>query len=275
MTKYRLLAAVFAVALLPILGSAQSSTADPPKAEQQHISKLGPGDSVTVQVFGQPDATTTYVEEDGSISLPLVGNVPVGGLTPVDAATRVAKALKDGGYFVDPHVSIQVAQSRTQLVTVIGEVGATGRYPITPRTTLLDLLASAGGAKETASETGFVLRSDDNGHVNRYPIRLDGLTDFKEVLPNGVLLGGDSLLVPRAEHYFIAGEVTSPGRFTIEPGLTVIKAIARAGGVNERGSERRIEIKRLGKNGQYQSIHPKLTDPVLADDMIRVKESIF
>jgi polysaccharide export outer membrane protein len=274
MTKFRHFAAGFAVALLPILGASQPSTAEPAKAELQHVTKLGPGDSITVQVFGQPDATTTYVEEDGSISLPLVGNVQVVGLTPVDAATRVAKALKDGGFFVDPHVNIQVAQSRN-LVTVIGEVGATGRYPVTPRTTILDLLASAGGAKETASETGFVLRSDENGHVNRYPIRLDGLADFKDVLPNGVLLGGDSLLIPRAEHYFVAGEVTSPGRFSIEPGLTVIKAVARAGGVNERGSERRIEIKRLGKNGQYQTIHPKPTDPVLAEDMIRVKESIF
>jgi polysaccharide biosynthesis/export protein len=274
MSKFPLLAAVLAFALLQIVGAAQSSIGAPATATE-HVNKLGPGDSVTVQVSGQPDATTTYVEEDGTINLPLVGNVQVIGLTPVEAANRVAKTLKDGGFFVDPHVTIQLPQSRAQMVSVMGEVGSTGRYPVSSRTTILDLLASAGGAKETASETGFVLRSDDDGHVNRYPIKLDGLTDFRDVLPNGALMGGDTLLVPRAEHYFVAGEVTAPGRFSIEPGLTVIKAIARAGGVNERGSERRIEIKRLGKKGKYETIHPKLTDPVLADDMIRVKESIF
>jgi polysaccharide export outer membrane protein len=88
-------------------------------------------------------------------------------------------------------------------------------------------------------------------------------------------MGGDSLVVPRAEHYYLSGEVATPGTYPIEPGMTVIQAIARAGGINERGSERRIELKRLGKNGQYQILHAKLGDPIQADDIIRVKESIF
>ena len=230
------------------------------------------GDSVSIQVFGQ-DAINGYVGEDGMIDLPLVGNIKVAGLSPVEAAARIAKALKDGGYFVDPHVTVLLTQPR--LVSVLGEVQNSGRYPINPHTTIMDLLAQAGGVKETASEVGYVLRSDDNGHITRYPIKLNGLTDLKDALPTPTLLGGDSLLVPRAEHCYVSGEVTTPGRYTIEPGMTVIQAVGRAGGVNERGSERRIELKRLGKNGQYQILHAKPGDPVQADDMIRVKESIF
>jgi polysaccharide export outer membrane protein len=273
MTKFRPIVGVFAVALLFALSCGSAEV--PPTSDQQHMSLLGPGDSVSIQVFGQPEITNIYVGDDGTVNVPLVGNIPVGGISPVEAASRVAKALKDGGYFIDPHVTLLVTKPSSQLVSVLGEVQNAGRYSISPRTTIMDLLAQAGGAKETASTFGYVLRSDANGHINRYPVRLDGLTDIKDSLPTATLLGGDSLVVPRAERYYVYGEVTAPGTYRIEPGMTVIQAIARAGGVNERGSERRIQLKRLGKNGEYQVLHAKPGDPIQADDIIRVKESIF
>jgi len=182
--------------------------------------------------------------------------------------------LKDGGYFVDPHVTI-VTQPRSQVVTVTGEVRSAGRFPINPGTTIFDLLAQAGGLKETASDVGYVLRKDDAGHINRYPVKLNELAEIKDFLPTSGLMGGDSLVVPVAANYFVTGEVTSPGKYYIEPGMTVMQAIVRAGGVNARGSEHRIEVKRLGKDGQYQVVHAKPNDPIQADDEIRVKESIF
>jgi polysaccharide export outer membrane protein len=273
MTKFRPFAGVIALGLLLTLNAVCRSAEG--SASADHNSHLGPGDSVSIQVFGQPEVTNVYVGDDGTISVPLVGNIAVAGISPVEASARVAKALKDGGYFVDPHVTIQVIQARSQLVSVLGEVGTTGRFPITPRTTIVELLAQAGGVKETAADIGYVLRGDDNGHINRYPIKLNGLTDLKDALPTATLLGGDSLVVPRAEHYFVVGEVFTPGKFAIEPGMTVIQGIARAGGINERGSERRIQVRRLGKDGQYQVVHVKPSDPIQADDIIRVKESIF
>ena len=275
MNKFRPLAAVLAVALLLTLSAVSRSSEAPATADSQHMSVLGPGDSVSIQVFGQPEATNVYVGDDGTINVPLVGNIQVGGISPVAAAARVAKALKDGGYFVDPHVTILVTQPRSQLVSVVGEVQSSGRYPINPRTTILDLLAQAGGVKDTASDVGYVLRSDDDGHVSRYPVNLNGLTDLKDALPTATLLGGDSLVVPRAEHFYVYGEVATPGMFRIEPGMTLTQALARAGGINERGSERRIQLKRMGKNGQYEILHPKPGDLIQAEDIIRVKESIF
>jgi polysaccharide biosynthesis/export protein len=275
MTKFRPFVGILAIGLQLALGAVCRSAEAPTMTDQQHMSHLGPGDSVSVQVFGQPDVTNVYVGDDGTISVPLAGNIQVAGTSPVEAAAKVAKALKDGGYFVDPHVTIIVTQPNSQLVSVVGEVANSGRYPINPRTTLVDLLAQAGGLKETASDVGYVLRNDDNGHVSRYPVSLSGLTDIKDALPTPTLLGGDSLVVPRAEHVYVVGEVTTPGTYPIESGMTVIQAIARAGGINERGSERRIQLKRRGKNGEYQILHPKLSDPIQADDMIRVKESIF
>ncbi len=275
MTRFRpFIAVLLALGLLLTVSAAVCRSAEAPTAER-HMNQLGPGDSVSIQVFGQPDATNVYVGDDGTISVPLVGNIPVAGLSPVEAAARIAKALKDGGYFVDPHVTMIVTQSSSQLVSVLGEVQGVGRYPIGPRTTIVDLLALAGGVKTTASDVGYVLRSDDNGHISRYPVKFTGLADINDTLTTFKLMGGDSLIVPRAEHYYVLGEVATPGTYPIEPGMTVIQALARAGGINERGSERRIQLKRLVKNGQYQILHAKLGDPIQADDIIRVKESIF
>jgi len=275
MRRIRPLAEVCALALLLTLSAVSRAAEVPRGSEQQHMSLLGAGDSVSIQIFGQPDVTGMYVGDDGTINVPLVGNIPVAGVSPVEAAARIAKALKDGGYFVDPHVTIVVTQPRSQLVSVVGEVQSAGRYPISPRTTIVDLLAQAGGVKESASDVGYVLRSDPQGHVNRYPVKLNGFSDLDNSLPTRTLLGGDSLVVPRAEHYYVYGEVATPGTYRIEPGMTVIQAVARAGGVNERGSERRIQLKRIVKDGEYQTLHVKPGDPVQPDDIIRVKESIF
>ena len=275
MTKFRPFAGVFASGLLLALSAVCRSAELPMPVDQQHMSQLGPGDSVSIQVFGQPDATNVYVGDDGTISVPLVGSIKVAGMSPVEAAARVAKALKDGSYFVDPHVAILVTQPRSHLVSVVGEVQNPGRYPINPGTKIVDLLAQAGGLRETASDVGYVLRSDDSGHISRYPVNLNGLTGIKDALPTATPLSGDSLVVPRAENFYVSGAVTTPGTYRIEPGMTVIQGIARAGGINQHGSERRIQLKRLGENGKYQVLRAKPGDPIRADDIILVKESIF
>ncbi len=267
------------LALAPVGAAAQGAAAPAPAAgigDSAHLAQLGPGDSVSVEVYGQPDMTTTvYVGDNGAISIPLVGSVQVQGLSPVEAATRVEKALKDGQFLVDPHVTITVTQSRSQRVSVLGEVRTPGRYPIEPNTSVLDLLAEAGGVTDTSAYTIYILRADASGREIRYPIDLKGLSDRKDQLPTQTLKAGDSVFVPRADQFYVYGEVTAPGMYRIEPGMTVIQAIARAGGITPRGSEHRVDIKRLGRDGQYIVQHAKLSDLVEADDVVRVKESIF
>ena len=263
------------------LGFAFSAAAIAParaqvNAQPQRLEVLGPGDTVTVQVFGEPESTPIYVAEDGTINAPYVGKVPVGGISPVEAANRLASALKNGGYFRDPHVTVMVTQSRSQLVSIIGEISGPGRYPITPRTSLIELLAQAGGLKEDASDIGYVVRTDEYGQTSRHPVNLNVEKESASAPSNFALLGGDSLIVPRAERFSIEGEVASPGSYKVEPGMTILQAIARAGGVNERGSERRVRVKRVDKpSGKVQTLSVKLNDAVKADDIIVVKESIF
>jgi polysaccharide biosynthesis/export protein len=240
------------------------------------IIELGPGDSVSIQVYGQPDmATTVYVSDDGTIPVPLAGPVQIAGLSPAEASQRIEKALKDGKFLVHPQVTLTVMVSRSQRVSVLGQVGKPGVYPIESNTTIFDLLAMAGGALETGSDEIFLLRKDASGTLQRYPINLKGLDNAKNAIPAQALRGGDSILVPKAEQFYIYGEITSPKKYRVEPGMTVVQAIAVAGGVTVRGSERRVDIKRLVADGKYVTVKAKLNDLVKPDDVIHVKESIF
>ena len=245
-------------------------------SDVRQLIQLGPGDSISVHVYGQPDMDgNVYVGDDGNISLPLLGPVNVAGLSPVEAAKKVEAALKSRQLLIDPHVEIAVLQSHSQLVSVLGEVKTPGRYPINPGTTVIELLAQAGGATENGADFVYVLRPDARNQIHRYTVDIKGIGDPNDPLSSAVLHAGDSVFVPRAQGFYILGEVTMPGRYRLEPGMTMLEAIARAGGVTLRGTMRRLEVKRLDKNGHTVTLRVKPDDLVQPDDNIRVKESIF
>ena len=231
---------------------------------------------MTIAVYGQPDmGGTVYVSDDGTIPVALAGAVQIGGTSPAQAAARIEKALRDGKYLIDPHVTLTVTQSRSQRVSVIGEVGKPGRYAIESNTSIFDLLAEAGGVTELAGDTVDVLRPGADGSVKRVQVSLKRLADGSQASVTPSLKGGDSVLVPRAPQFYIYGEVATPGKYKIEVGMTVVQAIARAGGVTQRGSARRVDVKRTKADGSYETTKAKLSDLVQAEDVIRVKESIF
>ncbi|WP_299691793.1 SLBB domain-containing protein [Hydrocarboniphaga sp.] len=257
------------VASLMSSGAAPTSTPEP-------ILRLGPGDAVTVQVFGRPEFNTTaYVSEDQTILVPLAGPVKVGGLSPADAAMRVGDALRDGQYLVNPQVSINISQFRSQQISVLGEVHTPGRYSIESRTSVLDMLAQAGGVNETGADVITLIRTGTDGQVEHLPINLKKLVSGDPSQSQVALRGGDSLFIPRAEQYYVYGEVTSPNMYRLEAGMTVVQAISRSGGLTPRGSDRRIEIKRLTRDGEYRTLDASLSDSVQPNDVIRVKERIF
>jgi polysaccharide export outer membrane protein len=238
--------------------------------------KLGPGDSVAIQVFGQPDlAATVYVAEDGTIPVNLAGAVKVSGMTPSEAARKVEGALRDGQFVNDPHVTLTVTSGRSQRVSVLGEVGSQGRYPIDSTTTIFDLLALAGGTRETSSDVVYLVRTNADGSKQRFPIDLKGLNEAGMPAATESPKGGDILFVPRAEEFYIVGEVISPSKYRIEPNMNVMQAIARAGGISPRGSMNRIEVERHDGSGKLVKKSLKAGDPVLPNDVIRIKESIF
>ena len=259
-----------------VAADAVSSAASSVPGDKGPLLQLGPGDSVAIQVYGQPDmSSTVYVADDGTVAMPLAGTVPVAGLSPAQASTRIENALKTQKILVDPHVSITVALSRSQRVSVLGQVGTPGRYPIDSSTSIFDLLAQAGGVTATGADVIYVIRQDREGKETRSPVDLKGLAKGSGALPTMALKGGDSVFVPKAEQFSIYGEVATPGRYRVEPGMTVIEAVAKAGGITLRGSARRITVKRKLADGSYADQKAKLGDTVQPDDVIQVKESIF
>ncbi len=240
---------------------------------------LGPQDSVTVRI--DEDTNTTpptpvTVGDDGTLRIPYVGSIPVGGLSPDAAARRAEKALKDGKFFVSPHVSITVMQSLSQRVSVLGEVKTPGRYPVDAKTSIVDLIALAGGFTDLSASVIYVSRTDASGNIKKFAVNMrHGLNDPKNTMPEQVLRGGDSVFVPRADQFFILGEVQKPAMYKLEPNMTVEQAISVAGGITAKGSERRVEIKRTGKDGAEVAVKGKASDLVQPGDVIRVKESIF
>lgn len=250
----------------------------PPDDTDQPVLTLGIGDQVKMTVFGRPEMDSTmYVASDGTIRVPLAGTVYVEGLSPVQAAERVEAALRRGEFLRHPHVTLSLVDSLTQKVSVLGEVRNPGRYPIESTSTVIDVLAQAGGATEKGADVVYLLRETPSGTINRYPIDLRGLASATGAMPDAVafkLHGGDRIYVPPAPLFYISGEVNKPAAYRLDSDTTVLQAIATAGGVTDRGSTHRIQIRRRTANG-YIVLHPKLTDLVKPDDVITVKERIF
>lgn len=119
---------------------------------------VAPGDRLVVNVWNQPPLSgEVLVRPDGNITLPLMGDVQVAGVTPQQAAEAVARKLT--GLVVEPHVAVSLAGTREPTVSVLGEVQQAGSYPLRPGEGVLEVLARAGGLSEFARKDAiFVVR---------------------------------------------------------------------------------------------------------------------
>jgi polysaccharide export outer membrane protein len=230
----------------------------------QSSDKLGAGDTVHVTVFQQPEMTTdARVTEGGTIAVPLVGTVKVGGMTASEAADAVADALKKGEFLKNPKVSVALTTVRSRQVSVLGLVVRPGLYPLeTPGMKVSQIIAAAGGIAPGGNETVTVIRSGK-------PIPVNSISkDFE-------MQGGDTVYVDRAPQFYIYGEVVRAGSYAVTDGMNVMQAIALGGGITPRGSERRIKLRRADAEGKVLEYDVKPTERVQANDVIFVRESIF
>jgi polysaccharide biosynthesis/export protein len=245
-------------------------------AEEKPDYLLATGDTLRIQVFQNPDLSMDgRVSENGSITYPLIGSVDLGGLSTAAAERKIADALQRGGFLQSPQVNITLTQIRGNQVSVLGQVARPGRYPLeSVSIRLTDMLATAGGTNPTGDDV-VIVNGMRNGKPFRHTIDVPALFLNENATADLVLLGGDTVYVHRAPVFYIYGEAQRPGSYRIERGMTVMQALAQGGGPNGRGSERRLRLHRKGVDGNTQLIEPQLTDTVLADDVIYVKESIF
>jgi polysaccharide export outer membrane protein len=226
--------------------------------------KLGVGDAVRVTVYQQPDLTTeARISERGGITLPLVGEVKVTGMTAVEAAGKIGSALKEGKFLKNPQVTVALTTLRSQQVSVLGMVARPGRYPLDDTSAqLTDVVAAAGGVVSGGNDHAQVLR---NGQTHNVALLAK---EFK-------LQGGDTVFIDRAPVFYVYGEVARSGAYRLENNMTVVQAIAAGGGITPRGSHSRLKLRRADSGGKVVDKDVSLQDKVQADDVIFVKEALF
>jgi polysaccharide export outer membrane protein len=207
------------------------------------------------------------VDNDGTIDMPYIGRVKVAGQT----ARAVEKEIRDRlgeKYLLNPSVSVEVVKYRSKTVSVQGYVRDPGQKILEGNASLTSVLAQAGSMTLDAGSVVIISRRDGKGGLEQIRV---SRRDIESGLAQNVLLkDGDTVLVPKAETFFINGQVRVPGSYTWEEGLTVERALTLAGGTTERAGS--ITIDRAGKTAVKKA---KKTELVQANDTLRVGTRIF
>jgi len=235
---------------------------------------IGPQDSLSIIVTDEADLTNKYrVDTDGTVTMPYLNRVPVAGLTLAEAQVKIAQMLQ-AGYLRNPQVRIEVDQFKSRRVFVSGEVRIPGYVTMAGTTmTLLEALAIAGSPTQNASNDIKVVHPSKPGEKPNEPITVNR-KELELGRADITLQDGDIVNVPVAQRFYISGFVKNTGYYVLDSGTTVSQAIVLAGGLTDRGSDRRIKIGRL-VNGKMVDVSAELTDKVLANDEIKIPSRIF
>ncbi|HEY3929191.1 MAG TPA: polysaccharide biosynthesis/export family protein [Candidatus Koribacter sp.] len=229
----------------------------PPTVEPQQARStnsqltIGAGDLLEINVFEVPELTLkTRVNDKGNVSLPLVGELQVAGITANEAQERLAALLVEKDLVLHPQVSIFVAEYATQGVTIMGEVNQPGTYPLFGPHRLFEAISAAGGLTQRAATDVTLIRHGDIEHpqkINLSVTKANLATDI-QIEP------GDTIVVDKAPVVYVVGEVNKPGAFLMENNtqITVLRAIALAQGSTKTAALRGARIVRRTPNGLEQ-----------------------
>lgn len=249
--------------------------------------RIGPKDLLEIKVLEAPELNgERRVADNGSISVPLLGEVSVSGLTAVEVRDRIA-ALLTSKYVQRANVTVVIKDFSNKPITVIGAVARPGTLSVAGRFSLLQALSAAGGLTSGAGRKIYVIRSSDNGLSDTLEVRTSDLIESANPMWNIPIAPADVINIPSqsAVKIYCVGQVKSPGQLTFDSGdrISLLSAISKAGGMTDRASNT-VKIKRRGPDGKdteitvkYGSIlKGKVPDPELKpDDVIVVDEAFW
>ncbi|MFL6549577.1 MAG: polysaccharide biosynthesis/export family protein [Povalibacter sp.] len=234
--------------------------------------RLGPGDLIRIAVFGAPEMSSEVrVAQSGAITVPLLGAVQVAGLSTSQVEQLLAGRYSAGGYLKQPQLAVLVMEYQSQKISVLGHVTKPGQYSLRASGHVLDVLAEAGGVLAASAADHAVLTRADGSKAE---IDLEKLFDG-DPSQNYAVTGGDRLYVPRADQFYVYGQVQRPGMYKLERNMTVARAISASGGLTTRGTERRPIVKRRDADGKEKEYTARSTDILQPDDILVIKESLF
>lgn len=254
------------------------------RQETQHTGtySIGPRDLITINVFGAPELNKKVrISGRGTITLPLLGEVKVSGLTAAQLETKLARLLEKK-YLKNAQVTVFIEEYQSKMVAMIGAVERPGNYELHGKETLLQIISKAGGVTSRSSDRVVIIRSSKSTVINLEELMMKGTPEL-----NILLEPGDIVNIPHVQYMdiYIFGEVQRPGRLQLKKSgeITLLQAIAQAGGFTNRARKSAILVKRK-VNGEEKKIRvnankiikgKKPSFALQQNDIIYVKESVL
>lgn len=181
---------------IQIASNADSTTHGGPPDGINGDYMIGPSDVLAVNVWKDTELTRTVpVRPDGKISLPLIGELEVNGLTALQVQHLIAAKLKE--YIDNPQVTVIVQEVKSKAYVIVGKIAKPGSYNLEKPTTILDAIAIAGGFLDFAKTNKvYVIRSLEGGSVMKMPFDYKSVTKGHHLEENVNLRDGDTIVVP-------------------------------------------------------------------------------
>jgi len=250
--------------------------------------RIGAKDLLNVSVFGLDELNKTVrVSEDGKISLHLLGEVEVEGLTKTELEKKLS-LLYGEKYLQNPQVTVFIREYQSKRVSVLGAVKNPGPYELRGRQTLLQIISQAGGLASSAGDEIIVIRQHQDGTSTSLRISIEDLILNGDARLNIPLEPNDIVNIPvdKTVFIYVFGNVGKPGALAVKKSNipTLLQAIAQAGGFSERASKGGVLIKRKDKDGKEQQIKVNVKDIIKGkkldiqlkeNDVVYVPESFF
>jgi len=183
------------ILLMPLVSYAQEYT-------------VGEGDVLDINVYENEDLSTTVrVSSDGTIRVPLVGEISVKDLTVSQVSSKIEKLFADG-YLVNPQVDVFIAEHRSKKAIILGQIRKPGQYELRGRITFLEFVSKAGGLTAEAGSTAIIKRISKPGtKPEQIILDLEKLIKKGETSLNILIQDNDSIYISKTKTYYVAGEV--------------------------------------------------------------------
>ena len=252
------------------------AAAQPQVADPTDDYVLGEEDEIEISVYGNDDLEKTQaVRPGGYITFPLIGTIRASGLTPGQLRDQIAAQLAP--FVRNPQVAVIVRAYNSRKVSVLGQVKAPGLQRVSSDIRILEALSRAGGISDDADlRNSLLLRGQQ-----LVPVDFTRLLKYGDAGQNIPLRSGDVILIPSVaeKKVFVLGQVHTPQVVALTPGLSVVEALSRAGGLTEsadllgavvvrNGTPLPVSFDKLMRGGDLsQNIRLEAEDTILIPDI--------
>ncbi len=230
---------------------------------------LGPEDLITIRVFAADDIPDkpAQIDNDGTVTLPMIGQVHAAGLTVEQLQANLVTAYKK--YFKNPQVTVQVNEFHSQPVSVAGNVNTPGVVQLRGNRNLMEVISQAGGLRADAGDTVLITRNlsegaipvpgaftDPSGKYSVAHIDIRAVMSGKDPQGNILIKPHDVITIPRARMIYVLGNVGKPGGYVLTDNetMSISQAIAMAGGWDKTAALSSARVLRADGGAEREQI---------------------